>query len=538
MWLLLFIFMTADCGTSAAQLLQERLDYARVARQDLITFAKVTSPLPSDPLNFRKSAYRPARHHRYVAEALMKVERGEIKRLHISLPYRHGKTEIAVRKFAPFYMGRSMLRRDPKSVIVVTYADTLASEHGRDCREVFRSNGYRLVFGQKLRDDSQAMDRLQLQGFEGGGAGPCAQFSGRGGLGGGFGANLIIFDDFFKNAAEARSPATRESAWQCFNADCSSRLNDENGAIIIIGTRKHADDVQGRLFDPENEHYDPNEAARWTHIILPALAEEDDSLGRPFDEPLWPERFGFDFWNAKRTSHDEFVRLDFQTQAQCKPTPEEGSYFKKDWLCTYEPKELPPLKHMRMYGASDHAYRKGQKNDRNCLLVFGVDASDVIWILPSTWWERSETDVMVEKLIDLMQDHNTMSWWAARDAISGSIAPFLRKRQMERKVFNVVDDELREDKDLERRAQSIRNRMAMGMVRFPKYWPKWGAAERELLNFPNGKHDDLVAALAIIGMKLDHMVKAHGPGDPGVKKGTFAWHSAGQEERRADNKKW
>lgn len=525
-------------GATEAQLVQERLDYARVARQDLITFAKVTSPLPSEPTNLRKSAYRAARHHAYVADYLHKVESGEIKRLMISLPYRHGKTELGVRKFVPWYMGRSMARRKPKSVIVVTYASTLAEEHGRDCRAIFRSTGYRLAFNYRLAEDSQAMDRLQLKGLDDCGPGPSAQFFGRGGLGGGFGADLMIFDDFFKDAEEARSPAVREHAWESFIADCASRLNEESGSIVMIGTRKNADDVQGRLLDPDNIHYDPVEAAKWTVIRLPALAEEDDALGRKLDEPLWPERFGFDFWNQKRTSRSEFVRMDFQTQGQCDPTPSEGKHFKKDWLLEYDAKELP--KYLKIFGTSDHAVRGNQDNDFQCLLLAGIDPSDVIWILPATWWEQSDSLVMTEKWIDLIAEYKPAAWWAARDHISGAVKPFLLKRMRERQVYAVIDDELREDKDLVRRSQSIRSRMAMGMVRWPRYWPKWQKARQQLLTFPNGKHDDLVAALAILGMKLDTLTKSPGPGAPPAKKGTFEWHSWGQEERANQEqlKKW
>ena len=532
MWFFILIFMAV---ITDKQLLDERLMYGQVARQDLITFAKITSPLPSDATNLRKSKYRAARHHHKIAEALMMVESGQIKRLNIEIPYRHGKTELGVRKFVPYVMGRSMVRKNPIDLIILTFADSLANEHGRDCREVFRSSGNRLAFGTRMREDSQAMDRLQLQA-DNGVKGPTAIFSGRGGIGGGFGAGGIIFDDFFKNAAEAQSLAIREAAWHCFIADCLTRLNEETGWAVIIGTRKHEDDVQGRLLDPTNQHYDPVEAAKWTTLRLPALAEENDPLGRAVDEPLWPERFGFEFWNERRSSRSEIVRIEFQTQGQCQPTPAEGNHFKKDWLLEYDAQELP--KYLKIFGTSDHAVRGNQTNDLHCLLLVGIDPSDVIWILPTTWWERSDTLEMTEKWIDLIRDNKPVYWWAARDMISGSIKPFLLKRMRERQVYGVVDDELREDKDLVRRSQSIRNRMAMGMVRWPRFWPKWHLARQQLLTFPNGKNDDLVAALAILGMKLDQLQKSEGPGAPPAKKGTFEWHSWGQENREVNVKKW
>lgn len=536
--MMLLLAMIMAWSNINASLLKDRFLHGQLARHDLITFARLTSPLASDPNNPRASQYRAAAHHHYIAKQLQRVESGEVTRLMISLPYRHGKTELGVRKFVPWLMGRT----PAKSVICVTHTDGLAWEHGRDVRNHLRGPGWRTTFHEKaaqLRDDSQARDRLQMEG------GGTAMFTGRSGLGGGFGADIIIFDDFFKNAEEAQSQATRDHAWQCYISDCKSRLNESTGAVVMIGTRKHEDDVQGRILDPTNLNYDPKEAAQWEVIRLPALAEDNDPLGRAVDEPLWPQRFPYDFWNDQRTNRSELVREDFQIQGQCNPTPTEGKYFKKDWLKIYRPEELP--KDLRIYAASDHAYRKDQSNDRQCLLVVGVDASGTIWLLPDTWWERADTGEMVEAMINLIASRQPVCWWAARDAISGSVGPFLNKRMKERNVFGWVNDDLREDKDLQRRAQSIRNRMAMGMIRFPVFAPWWAQAEKELMTFPNGKHDDLIAALAMLGMGLDQMHGADGPWKPSQnfpKPQTMAWVK-GEVERTAaeaaaekENKGW
>ena len=68
-------------------------------------------------------------------------------------------------------------------------------------------------------------------------------------------------------------------------------------------------------------------------------------------------------------------------------------------------------------------------------------------------------------------------------------------------------------------------------MKFPRFAPWWGDAEQELLTFPNGKHDDLVAALALLGMGLDTLLKAEGGKIKDVPKpGTFAFHSFGQDK--------
>ena len=88
---------------------------------------------------------------------------------------------------------------------------------------------------------------------------------------------------------------------------------------------------------------------KWKIINLPALAEEDDPLGREPGELLWPERFDLEFMEAQR-------RLDgrgFAALYQGKPTPEDGDLFQRDTLVYYNRKEVPD--DLRIYAASDHA---------------------------------------------------------------------------------------------------------------------------------------------------------------------------------------
>src|SRR3546814_16955079 len=71
-----------------------------------------------------------------------------------------------------------------------------------------------------------------------------------------------------------------------------SRMMSDTGSVIIIQTRWHEDDLVGRLTDPSNPCYNEDEAKLWKIINIPAVAEEDDVLGRAPGAPLWPERFG------------------------------------------------------------------------------------------------------------------------------------------------------------------------------------------------------------------------------------------------------
>jgi len=509
-------------------LTEERIVAAELARHDLVEFARLNTPHPGDRFNSRLSRYEWVAHHRLIADALERVARGEINRLEIEVPPRHGKSEIAIRQFSCWMMGRAPY----KSGIVLTHTDTLATEHGRDVRDYWQGPGFQTVFGDEpgaaLRSDSRASDRLQSV------AGGTITFSGCGGLGAGVGGHWLLVDDLFKNSEDATSEVTRNAKWRAYNVDCKSRLNDESCPIVMIGSRRNEDDVQGRIFDPTNPHHDAKESARWTRIRLPALSEgPGDPLSRPKDAALWPQKFGREFFADMRNNASEIIREDFQTQYQCHPRPQEGTWFRKSWLKTYKASELP--KQLRIYVSSDHAYRARERNDATCLLVVGIDPTGAIYVLSDTWWQQATTDKIVDAMFAIAKRRQVAQWWAARDAISGSLEPFIRRRMNEEHCYFPLNDSISESRDLVARSSSIRGMMARGEVFWPSDWPQWPEAENQLLAFP-GKHDDLVAALAMLGMGMDRMVSAEGPKKNDLpERGTFAWHNFGKQEKKTSN---
>jgi predicted phage terminase large subunit-like protein len=272
----------------------------------------------------------------------------------------------------------------------------------------------------------------------------------------------------------------------------------EEGAIVIIMTRWHDDDLVGRLTDPMNPYYSEEEAKHWHIIDLPALAGDGDVLGRKKGEPLWPERFGVSYLEAIRRTD---VR-GFQALYQGRPSPEDGTFFRAEHIQTYQRmNDMPPKETMRFYGASDHAVSTAQDRDKTCLMIVGVDEHDNIWVMPDIYWGRANTDQVVNMWIEMLRKYRPMFWWAERGHISKSIGPFLRKRMIEEGIYCVVD-EITPIGDKQQRAQSIQARMAMGKVRFPAFSRWYGEARDQILKFPAGVHDDLVDTLAYVGLGL------------------------------------
>lgn len=278
-------------------------------------------------------------------------------------------------------------------------------------------------------------------------------------------------------------------------------MMDKTARIIIVQTRWHEDDLVGRITDPTNDYFDPDEARQWKVIDLPALATENDPLGRIPGQALWPERFDAQFLlDRQRADPRGFAAL-----YQGRPTPDGGTFFKSENLKTYKPNDLP--KDLRYYVASDHAVSLVQGSDKTCILPIGVDKDDNIYVMPDVYWKVAPTDQVVDAMLALMRKYKPLLWWAEKSHITKSIGPFLRKRMREEEVYCSIH-EVTPLADKQTRAQSIQGRSAMGKVYFPERTPWWPAARDELLKFPNGAHDDFVDALSYIGIGISLQVAA------------------------------
>ena len=152
------------------------------------------------------------------------------------MPPRHGKSELASRRFPAWFMGRN----PDSSIIHASYGQELATDFGRDVREIVNSDEYAKVFeGKKLSQDATAANKWRIADHRGEyfavGVGTAAT---------GRGADLLIIDDPIKNREEADSLTERERVWGWFRSTAFTRLQP-NAKIIVIQTRWHDDDLSG-----------------------------------------------------------------------------------------------------------------------------------------------------------------------------------------------------------------------------------------------------------------------------------------------------
>lgn len=236
-----------------------------------------------------------------------------IRKLAIAMPPRHGKSEM-ISRYTPAWF---VTKYPDFKVLATSYEGDFAASWGRKARELVEAHP---ELGVKVSSASKAAAMWEISGRKGG-----MNTAGAGGPIVGKGGQLLIIDDPIKNAADAASEIMRERTHAWYRGVFLNRgepgLPAGGPCIVVLQTRWHEDDLMGRLLREE-----PDE---WFVISLPALAGDDDPLGRVPGAPLWPERYSFGALDDLRKSSGPYVWAALFQQS---PSIEGGGLFRSDAL--------------------------------------------------------------------------------------------------------------------------------------------------------------------------------------------------------------
>lgn len=292
------------------------------------------------------------RHHKIIADAFDRVLRGECKRLTISLPPRHTKSEFASILLPAYAMG---LYPDRK-VIQASHTAELAVDFGRKARNIMDEPAFKEVFPDVgLRADSKASGRWSTN--KGG-----QYFAvGVGGAIAGKGADLCIIDDPVDEQTATMGqtdPAVYDKLYDWYTTGPRQRLQP-GGAIIIVMTRWHKRDLIGRVV----EEAFARDGDEWEVIEFPAIM--------PSGDPLWPE-----FWPLKELEalKNELPVSKWNAQYMQNPTNAETALLKREWWRKWEREELPPCEAIMV--SWDTAYTKNERSDYSACTTWGVFNAD------------------------------------------------------------------------------------------------------------------------------------------------------------------
>lgn len=297
--------------------------YRGQTKRDALTLAARSNPTAFACLTMK--GYTPAPFHWLIGNALRDIADGKMDRLMISMPPRHGKSELVTVRFPGWYLGRNPDHR----IISASYGAELAEDFGRKARAVIASDLYTRIFpGVGISRTSSAAGRWDIDGHAGGyiAAGVGGPITGKG-------ANVLLIDDPVKNREEADSQTYRDLVWDWYTSTAYPRL-EKPGAIVLVSTRWHEDDLAGRLLRAENDGGD-----RWHVITLPAI---NDSTGAA----LWPEKYNRD--DLERIRRVTGTR-DWAALYQQVPAPQEGNIFRRHfWRYWADPRRVGLLNPVRL----------------------------------------------------------------------------------------------------------------------------------------------------------------------------------------------
>lgn len=308
------------------------LDSTRVleaAKDRLLSYCSLTNP------NYEMPA-----HIVQLAGVLEKVASGELKRVIVTIPPRHGKSFLCSQYFPAWFLGKN----PHLNIITSTYGQDLSDDFGRKIRDLITQPVFKAIFPEcALRSDTKAANRMETTlGGSYFGVGAGGPITGRG-------ADILLIDDPIKNREEADSEVNRKKIYDWFRSVAYTRLMP-GGRVVIIMTRWHEEDLVGKIIEESAED--------WHRVDFKALG--DDGV------PLWPERYDLE---TLKTIRSTLLEYDWHCLYQQNPIPHEGIIFKPEWM---KPGLADNDEYAAFYAAVDPAISQKEHSDETAICVVGL----------------------------------------------------------------------------------------------------------------------------------------------------------------------
>lgn len=475
-----------DLRTKAAETLLNR----REARRHILDFTLYTKP-----------DYQVSWHHEVLCDAVDAFAAKKLKRLIISIPPQNGKTEIASRRFPAFKLGQ-----DPDTkIIACSYSADLAFSNNRDVQMIIDSPAYHSLFpntrlnSSNVRTTSQGSYRRTSDIFDIVGHKGVYRAAGVGGGITGLGMDFGIIDDPYKNREEAESPTIRKKVYDWYT-DVFYTRQGKDASILLIMTRWHKGDLVGQLtnFEQNNEYGDD-----WEVITLPALSEETlspyDRRTGP-DQPLWPEKYSLEFLLKTKNLVPVYTWLSLYQQ---RPVAISGNLVNEaDFkFCSLDTSifNSHTLHSAVLVLSETIKYTLGQcRLFQTCDPAASVKDSADFFAL-GTWAQTPHNELALIDLVHtrmekpqqlhlMKQQYNSwhpVTQWIATKGLGISLYQDLRANGL---PVNKVEEET----DKVSRFITACNKISTGDFYILDRLPHKTEYITELLDFPNGEHDDLV----------------------------------------------
>lgn len=469
-------------------------------------------------------------HLVYMRHQLERLRRREIDRLWMFTAPRHGKTEQNTVRFAAHWIETTPTAR----IIIWAYNQTLAEKFSRKIRRIVTARGI------PLNPERNASGEWETK------AGGGVRAAGIGVGITGMGADLILIDDPVKNRQEADSQAYRDRVYESYTDDLTTRC--EPGCLIAgTMTRWHVDDLAGRILaSPEGRC--------WTTVNLPAIAEEDDPLGRQVGEALCPDRYPIEVLEQRRL----VMGRNFYALFQGRPAPAEGDTFRRSWFRYWEADQnllilydsdgsrqrVVPRGDCRIFMTVDLAFSLKKSADY-CVVAVWAATPDSQLVLLDLHRERLAEPDLLKLVRHEFARHRASTIDVESNGAQLGVVQNLRRGGIGddgARYFGLPVRAVPSSLDKVSRASTAVVVCQAGQLFFPRYAPWLAEYERELLSFPNDAHDDQVD---VTSMAAADVFMLGGSGVPTEEDLEFdqlvaagAAATRREEHRSIDNEDW
>jgi predicted phage terminase large subunit-like protein len=308
--------------------------------------------------------------------------------------------------------------------------------------------------------------------------------------------NCLIIDDFFKNVEEALSETTREAIGKWFASTSETRLTPD-GAVVIVATRWHTDDLIGRCLKEAGQG-----GEQWTRIRFPALAEKGDPLGRAEGDPLWPERYGRDWMEARKKSYTiRGYEWMWESLYQQNPPATLNSEFSPDYFGDFIWFDSPPPPDQVLWRVMtlDPSLGRSDKSDYSAIVSITL-TKDITMYVDADLQRRSASHI-VRDAIALGRAFNPHVFGVEANGFQSLLQDtFWNECRAQGVMLNVQGITSTQNK-IERIRATLTEYLHRGRFRFRRGSPGAALLVEQLKGFPTAKHDDGPDALEM-GVKM------------------------------------
>ena len=419
-----------------------------------------------------------ANHLMYISSIIASEIAKGGARITISVPPRHGKSELTS-VHTPIWAFENW----PKlNTILASYGSELSTDFSRRVRDTFTDEDMYGILNTRLDPNSRTVGKFHTD------VGGACYAMGLSGAITGRGGHLLLVDDYLKNAEESLSPAQRDKVFETFRSTVFTRL-EPNASIIVVATRWHQQDLIGKIHSEW--------PGRWKRIDLPALALENDPLGREVGEPLWPERYDREHLLEIK---DVLGSYWFEALYQQRPMASMSSVNLADKIQIIDEDDLPNLNNLRFVRAWDLAASESSGDwSVGFLMAFHKD-SGYFYICDVKRFQKSPagTEEMMRQIAEMDGPGVPIEVEQEPGSSGKSYIEHIKTSVLRGYAVNAE----RPTGPIEVRASPLLSAIEAGRCKIVR--ADWNDEfTGELLSFPNGDHDDQIAAGAIGYRKLD-----------------------------------